>query len=62
MKRSTDLYDLLDRRWDELDNIAKSQLAQKSTRISKKMSREKSKPSCGKSFMVGTLASLTTGD
>lgn len=30
MKRSTDLYDLLDRRWDELDHIAKSQLAQKS--------------------------------
>ena len=39
MKRSTDLYDLLDRRWDELDHIAKSQLTQKTTHISKKMRR-----------------------
>lgn len=39
MKRSTDLYDLLDRRWDELDHIAKPQLAQKSPYISKKMRR-----------------------
>ena len=39
MKRSTDLYDLLDRRWDELDHIAKPQLAQKTTHISKKMRR-----------------------
>lgn len=39
MKRSTDLYDLLDRRWDELDHLAKPQLTQKTTHISKKMRR-----------------------
>lgn len=39
MKRSTDLYDLLDLRWDELDHLAKPQLTQKTTHISKKMRR-----------------------
>lgn len=39
MKRSTDLYDLLDRRWSELDGIAAPQLAQRSVHFSKKMRR-----------------------
>lgn len=37
--KSTDLYDLLDRRWNELDSIAAPQLAQRSVNISKKMQR-----------------------